>query len=238
MAPHESYTRLLGLALKGGNLAAGSDAVQAAAYAGNVRLLLLSADASPRACREAELCAERGACLMVALPCDKAELGGALGRGATAIAALTDTGLAAAVAERLAALDADRYGAIAERLRLKSRRAKERRAAHAHARPEGAKRKAARPEGAKSKSAAPPKDKAPKAATRLDGAERKTARPRKAAPKPAPRPGNAERKTAARPDKANGKPSARPFGRAPAKRGAASGKLRGRPPNRKKPPKP
>lgn len=236
MEPHESYTRLLGLALKGGNLAAGSDAVQAAAYAGNVRLLLLSADASPRACREAELCAERGACLMVALPCDKAELGGALGRGATAIAALTDTGLAAAVAERLAALDADRYGAIAERLRLKSRRAKERRAAHARARPEGAKRKAARPEGAKSKSAAPPKDKAPKAATRPDGAERKTARPPNGERRAAPANG-AIRKPSARPNDATRK-AARPFGRAPAKRGAASGKLRGRPPNRKKPPKP
>ena len=136
MEPHESYTRLLGLALRGGNLVSGNDAVQAAVYAGRVRLLLLSADASPRVCRDAERWAERGHCLCVALPCDKAELGHALGHGTVAVAALTDTGLANAVGERLAALDPERYAHLSERLQRKVVRAGERRAARARARPE------------------------------------------------------------------------------------------------------
>ena len=135
MEPHESYTRLLGLALRGGNLVSGSDAVQGAVYAGRVRLLLLSADASPRVCRDAEQWAERGHCLCVALPCDKAELGHALGHGTVAVAALTDTGLANAVGERLAALDPERYAHLSERLQRKVVRAGERRAARARARP-------------------------------------------------------------------------------------------------------
>ena len=140
MGTHDDYTRLLGLALRGGNLVTGSDAVQGAVHAGTVRLLLLSADASARTCRDAQAWAERGNCLLIALPCDKAELGAALGRGSVAVAALTDTGLAAAVGERLALYDSERYGAIAERLRLKSKRAAERRTARARARPD-AKRK-------------------------------------------------------------------------------------------------
>ena len=150
MEPHDSYTRLLGLALRGGNLVTGSDATASAVSTGTARLLLLSADASVRTCKDAEQWAERGNCLLVALPCDKAELGGALGRGSVAVAALTDTGLAAAVGERLALYDADRYGAVAERLRLKSKRATERRTAHARARPD-AKRKRKTPPSAASR---------------------------------------------------------------------------------------
>ena len=150
MEPHESYTRLLGLALRGGNLVSGSDAVQGAVYAGRVRLILLSADASPRVCRDAERWAERGHCLCVALPCDKAELGHALGHGTVAVAALTDTGLANAVGERLAALDPERYAHLSERLQRKVVRAGERRAARARARPECPKAKP-RPDTGKAK---------------------------------------------------------------------------------------
>ena len=139
METHDSYTRLLGLALRGGNLVAGNDPVQAAVYAGRVRLLLLSADASARTCRDAEQWAERGHCLCVVLPCDKAELGHALGHAAVAVAALTDTGLANAVGERLAAFDPERYAYLSERLRRKVARAGERRAARARARPDAAK---------------------------------------------------------------------------------------------------
>ncbi|MBQ9492903.1 MAG: ribosomal L7Ae/L30e/S12e/Gadd45 family protein [Oscillibacter sp.] len=136
MEPHDSYTRLLGLALRGGHLAVGSDAVASAVHAGNVRLLLLSADASPRTRRDAQEWARHGHCLSVVLPCDKAELGHALGRGTVAVAALTDTGLADALGKRLALLDPERYAEVAERLRRKVERAEERRAARARARPE------------------------------------------------------------------------------------------------------
>lgn len=139
MAQHDSYTRLLGLALRGGNLVTGSDAVQSAIHAGKVRLLLLSADASARTCRDAQQWSERGHCLCVALPCDKDELGQALGRGSVAIAALTDTGLANAVGERLAQFDPERYAYLSERLQRKVVRAGERRAARARARPDNTK---------------------------------------------------------------------------------------------------
>lgn len=128
MEAHETYLRLLGLALKGGLLLTGADAVQGAAYAKQARLILVSADASERTRRDAQRWSERGPCLLIALPCGKAELGAALGRGTASVAALTDIGFAAAVAERLAALDSETYGTIAERLKLKARRAKERRA--------------------------------------------------------------------------------------------------------------
>lgn len=127
MEAHEPYTRLLGLALRGGRLLTGSDAVLSAVRVKAVRLLLLSDDASERTRREAEAWAERGDCLLVTLPCGKDVLGHALGRGTVAVAALTDTGLAAAVGERLAALDPERYGPLAERLRRKAERAVERR---------------------------------------------------------------------------------------------------------------
>ena len=120
---------LLGLALRGGRLAVGEEPAALAAKAGQARLLLTSSDAAGNTLRRAEHLAEEGHCLHLTLPFSKAELGGALGRGSAAIAALTDTGLAAAVTERLAALDPERYGGAAARMELKRRRAKERKEA-------------------------------------------------------------------------------------------------------------
>lgn len=119
---------LLGLALRGGRLAVGEEPVALAAKAGQARLLLAASDAAGNTLRRAEHLAEEGHCLCLTLPFAKAELGGALGRGSAAIAALTDTGLAAALTKRLAALDPERYGEAAARMDLKLRRAKERRA--------------------------------------------------------------------------------------------------------------
>ncbi len=120
---------LLGLALRGGRLAVGEEPAALAAKAGQARLLLSSADAAGNTLRRAEHLAEEGHCLHLTLPFSKAELGGALGRGSAAVAALTDTGLAAAVAERLAQADPERYGEAAARMELKRRRAKERKEA-------------------------------------------------------------------------------------------------------------
>lgn len=117
---------LLGLALRGGRLAVGEEPAALAAKAGQARLLLAASDAAGNTLRRMEHLAQEGHCLWLILPFSKAELGGALGRGSAAIAALTDTGLAAAVTERLALLDPERYGAAAERMDLKRRRAKER----------------------------------------------------------------------------------------------------------------
>ncbi|WP_325228666.1 L7Ae/L30e/S12e/Gadd45 family ribosomal protein, partial [Oscillibacter sp.] len=120
---------LLGLALRGGRLAVGEEPAALAAKAGQARLLLTSSDAAGNTLRRAEHLAEEGRCLYLVLPFTKAELGGALGRGSAAIAALTDLGLAAAVAERLAQADPERYGEAAARMALKRRRAKERKEA-------------------------------------------------------------------------------------------------------------
>ena len=120
---------LLGLALRGGRLAVGEEPSALAAKAGQARLLLTASDAAGNTLRRTEHLAEEGHCLWLRLPFTKAELGGALGRGSAALAALTDTGLAAAVAERLAQLDPERYGEAAARMDLKRRRATERKTA-------------------------------------------------------------------------------------------------------------
>ena len=120
---------LLGLALRGGRLAVGEEPVALASRAGQARLVLAASDAAGNTVRRAEHLAEQSHCLWLVLPFSKTELGGALGRGSAAIAALTDTGLAAAVTQRLAQLDPERYGDAAARMDLKNRRAKERQAA-------------------------------------------------------------------------------------------------------------
>jgi len=120
---------LLGLALRGGRLAVGEEPAALAARAGQARLIVLASDAAGNTLRRAEHLAGEGHCLWLTLPFTKAELGGALGRGSAAVAALTDTGLAAAVTERLALLDPERYGEAAARMDLKRRRARERQSA-------------------------------------------------------------------------------------------------------------
>lgn len=120
---------LLGLALRGGRLAVGEEPAALAAKAGQARLLLTASDAAENTLRRTEHLAQEGHCLRLTLPFSKEELGRALGRGSAAIAALTDTGLAAAVTKRLADLDPERYAEAAARMELKLRRAKERQAA-------------------------------------------------------------------------------------------------------------
>lgn len=117
---------LLGLSLRGGRLAVGEEPVEAAARARDARLLLLAADAAENTRRRVERFAETGQCLWIQLPFTKAELGRAVGRTSVAVTALTDIGLANALAGKLVRLDPERYGAAAERLELKARRAAQR----------------------------------------------------------------------------------------------------------------
>jgi len=119
---------LLGLALRGGNLAVGEEPVEAVARARDARVLLLAADAAENTRRRVEHFAEAGQCLWLRLPFTKAELGRAVGRNAAAVAAVTDIGLANAVVHKLAALDPARYDEAAARLELKAKRAAERQA--------------------------------------------------------------------------------------------------------------
>lgn len=119
---------LLGLALRGGNLAVGEEPVETAARAKDARVLLLAADAADNTRRRAEHFAEAGQCLWLRAPFTKEELGRALGRTSVAIAAVTDIGLANAVVRRLAEGDGGQYAEAAAQLERKARRAEERRA--------------------------------------------------------------------------------------------------------------
>lgn len=119
---------LIGLARKAGRLEIGEEPVGAACRARDARLLLLAEDAADNTSRRAQHFAEAGACVLLRIPADKAALGRAVGRSQCAMAALTDVGFAAALAEKLAALDSGQYAEAAARLALKARRAQERRA--------------------------------------------------------------------------------------------------------------
>ncbi|MCI8801972.1 MAG: 50S ribosomal protein L7 [Oscillibacter sp.] len=139
---------LLGLALRGGRLAAGDEPTALAAQGGKARLVLLASDAGEKTLRRGAHLAEEGNCLILTLPFSKAELGGALGRSSTAIMALTDLGLANALSQKLAALDRERYGETARRMELKLRRARERKTAPRR-QPPSPERREPRPGGGK-----------------------------------------------------------------------------------------
>lgn len=204
---------LLGLALRGGRLAVGEEPAALAAKAGQARLLLTASDASGNTLRRAEHLAQEGHCLFLTLPFSKAELGGALGRGSAAIAALTDLGLAAAAVERLAQLDPERYGEAAARMDLKRRRAAERKAAPRRSPP----KKEQPPQGQNRR---PPRPRREGQRFHPPGEGRKPANRRTG--KPWDRPGDGERKGAGGPPGARpgetrrGKPD-RPGQRGPAK---------------------
>lgn len=127
MTERDGVLSLLGLCLRGRNLAVGDEAAAEAAGRSQARLLLVAADAGPRVHRRAEALSLRGGCLVETLPFTREEVGGALGRGSAALCAVTDTGLAAAVMRRLEGLCPGRYSRSLERLELKGRRAAERR---------------------------------------------------------------------------------------------------------------
>lgn len=118
---------MVGLALRAGHLAVGEEPVGAACRARDCRLLLLASDAADNTVRRAEHFAQAGQCLTAVLPFSKEELGDAVGRTACAMAAVTDTGLAGAIAQRLAQRDPERYGETAQRLAVKAQRADQRR---------------------------------------------------------------------------------------------------------------
>lgn len=117
---------MLGLCCKAGQLEIGEEPVDAAVRARDARLLLLAFDAAENTARRCAHFAEVGQCLWLRIPESKYELGRSLGRGSCAILAITDTGLALAVAERLAEMDPVYYAPAVEKLRVKAQRARER----------------------------------------------------------------------------------------------------------------
>lgn len=101
----DSALSLLGLALRGSNLAVGEEPVAEACKTGRAQLVLTAADAAPNSAERARRWAQAGAVPWIPAPWTKEELGGALGRSVCAMAALTDRGLAAALAAKLALRD-------------------------------------------------------------------------------------------------------------------------------------
>ena len=104
----------------------GEEPVEGVARARDARVLLLASDAADNTRRRIEHFADEGQCMWLRVPFTKEELGRALGRTSVAVAAITDIGLAAAVARRLAEVDPARYGESAARLDVKAQRAAER----------------------------------------------------------------------------------------------------------------
>lgn len=123
----EHILSLIGLAKKAGRVEIGEEPVGAAARAKKARIILVAADAAPSSIRRAQSFAETGACLLLTVPADKDALGSCLGRTSVAMAAVTDIGFAEAIVKKLAVLDSDAYGAAAEQLAVKARRAQQRR---------------------------------------------------------------------------------------------------------------
>ena len=97
----DSALSLLGLALRGNNLAVGEEPVAEACKTGRAKLVLAAADAAQNSVNRAGRAADRCGVPWVRIPWDKEALGNALGRSTCAVAALTDWGLAAAFAEKL-----------------------------------------------------------------------------------------------------------------------------------------
>lgn len=119
---HDPILHLLGLAKKAGRLELGEEPVGAACRARQAKLVLLATDAAPNTRRRAAHFGEAGNVLWLELPFEKSELGSVLGRSSCAMLALTDAGFGAAVAEKLAARDPDKYGPAARQLRTKADR--------------------------------------------------------------------------------------------------------------------
>ena len=101
----DNALNLLGLALRGGNLAVGEEPVREACRTRRAWLVMSADDAARNSVDRAGRWAEEGGVTWIRVPWDKEALGSALGRKTCAMAALTDRGLAAALAEKLVRTD-------------------------------------------------------------------------------------------------------------------------------------
>ena len=90
---------LLGLARKAGRVTFGNDAVLKEISGGRAALVVLADDASPRTVKNiTEACGRTGTGV-ITLPLDKTALGSAIGRGETAVAAVSDKAFSAGILE-------------------------------------------------------------------------------------------------------------------------------------------
>ena len=123
----EKTLSFLGLMRRANALQAGENNTGEAVRAGKAKLLLLASDASDNARKRAESFVGGRRCLLLPLPFTKEELGGALGYGPCAMAAVTDLGFANALIKRLKELDGETYGAAAAEVARRFDKAERRR---------------------------------------------------------------------------------------------------------------
>ena len=90
----------LSLARKAGRLESGEDPVIAALSSGKAKLLVYASDASPRTVKWAIRGAEEKGIPAMRLDHNKEALGSAIGRPPTAVAVITDKGMAEALIKR------------------------------------------------------------------------------------------------------------------------------------------
>ena len=122
----EHLLSTLGLALRAGAVAVGEEPVGAAARAKKARVIFTARDAAASSVRRAYSFGRAGSCLCLPFPADKEDFGRALGRTSVAMCAVTDIGFAQSLVKKLAAVEPEIYGAAAEALDLKAKRARER----------------------------------------------------------------------------------------------------------------
>ena len=122
----EHLLSTLGLALRAGAVAVGDEPVGAAARAKKARVIFTARDAAASSVRRAYSFGRAGSCLCLPFPADKETFGRALGRTSVAMCAVTDIGFAQSLVKKLAAAEPEIYGAAAEALDLKAKRARER----------------------------------------------------------------------------------------------------------------
>ncbi len=115
----DELSGLLGLAKKAGKLVIGEEGVMDAALAHKLRLVLTASDAAEGGAQKVARCAREGNAPLVHTPLTKAQLGAAVGLAACAAVGVTDVGLAAAMAEKLAKSD-PAYGELSQHLGQKA----------------------------------------------------------------------------------------------------------------------
>ena len=122
----DNALRLIGLARKGGRVEVGEEPVAAATRAHKARLVVLASDAADNTLRRASHFALSAGVPVLQSPYTKGELGLSVGRSSCAMLALTDYGLAASFARKLAETDGEQYGEMAAELEEKAQRALQR----------------------------------------------------------------------------------------------------------------
>lgn len=122
----DSVLHLLGIARKAGRVEVGEEPVGAAARAHQAKLILTACDGADNSLRRAAHFAEIGKVPHLPTLYTKGGLGSAVGRSACTMLALTDVGLAAAIAAKLAQADPEGCGSVAQQLKAQSEKALQR----------------------------------------------------------------------------------------------------------------